>query len=162
MTKPLDKIYLVRSLREQLAQSHLAQGRRRLHQARRKLSGEKMRLQCQRLTQAKIETRLFDEIDRKEVTLDEFETYRGRIADLRDTWEKCRNRVRQAETQRDSARADVHQLSAIFQKRCRQRSTIKELCKEQDSKLEEENNRRKEEEVEEMVTNRFPVNDADY
>ena len=162
MTNPLDKICQVRSLREQLAQSHLAHGKRRLDQAHRKLADEKMRLQSQRLIQAKIEARLFDEIGRKEVTLDEFEAYCGRIAELRDRWQKCSNKVRQAQTKRDSARSDVHELSAVFQKRCRQHSAIKELCKVENSKQEEENNRWKEEEVEEIVANRFPVNDKDH
>lgn len=67
MDYPLDKLHQVRSLREQLAQSDLVQGRHRLDQADQEVSRKRRQLECHRLLQSKMQVRLFEEIDRKEV-----------------------------------------------------------------------------------------------
>ena len=107
MKDPLDKLHLVRSLREQLAQSDLAQGRHRLDQADQELSRKRARLQCHCRLKSKMEAQLFAEMDRQEVTLNEFETYCGRISDLSAKEKNCREKEQQAQAQKDSARAEV-------------------------------------------------------
>jgi hypothetical protein len=161
MDYPLDKLHQVRSLREQLAQSDLVKGRHRLDQAEQEVSRKQMRLKRHRLLQSQMEVRLFEEIDGKAVTLNEFESYRGRISDLHAEGEKCRERVRQAEMQKDSARAEADHLCAVFQKRLRESTKLKEFRNAWNAKVEEEKNWWMEEEMEEIVTNRFARKDAD-
>jgi hypothetical protein len=160
MDYPLDKLHQVRFLREQLAQSDFAQGRHRLDRADREVSRKQMHLDCHRLLQSKMQVRLFEEIGRKEVTLTEFESYRGRISDLRAEEKKCQESVRQAEILKDSASTEVDRLGAVLQKRLQESTKLKEIRNSWNAKVEEEKKWRMEEEMEEMVINRFSGKDA--
>ena len=155
MDYPLEKLQQVRTLREQTAQSDLAQGRHRLDQADRELAGRQMRLECHRALQSKMQAQLFNQIGRKAVTLDEFETYRDNLSDLRTEEKKCREMVQQAQTLKESANTEVDRLCAVFQQRCRQSTKLKEHRKAWDTKVEEEKDRRLEEEMDEIIVNRF-------
>lgn len=157
----LDKLYQVRSLREQLAQSDLARSRQRFEQADKELSNKQMQLKKHCLLQSKVEAYLFEKINRKEVNLTEFKTYRGRISELRTEGKKCGEKVRQAEIQKNSACVEVDHLSAVFQKRCRENTKLKEYRDAWNIRIQEEKHRSMEEEMEEMVMNRFSHNDAD-
>lgn len=159
MKLSLDKLQKVRSLREQSAKCDLVQGRCRLDQADQELSRKRMRLEHHRLTQSKLEVLLFGEIDRKEMTLNEFEVYCGRISDLRAEEQNCLKSVRQAEIQKDTAHAQVDRLSAALQNRCRQSTKLKEFCNAWNTKVEEEKKWRRQEEMEEIVNGRFSRND---
>ena len=161
MKDPMDQLQQVRSLREHLARTDLARGRHRLDQADQELSHQQADLERHRLFQVKMEALLFEEIGRKTVTLNEFETYRGRISDLRTEEKNCRERVREAEIHKDSAHAEVDRLGVVFQNRCRESTRLKEFRNARDTRREEEKNRRAEEEMEEMAINRFPCKDED-
>jgi hypothetical protein len=155
----LDKLQKVRVLREQLAQSDLAQGRRRLNHADQELSDVQMRLEHHRLIKLELETMLYGEIDNKEMTLNEFEIYCGRISDLRTEEENCLDSVRQAEIQKASVQAQVDHLSTVLQKRCRESTKLKEVCSAWNTKVEEEKKWWRQEEMEEMVASRYSHND---
>jgi hypothetical protein len=159
MNHSLDKLQKVRSLREQLAQCDLTQGRRRLDQADQELSRKRMDLKHLRLIKSKLEALLFSEIDHTEMTLYEFEVYRGRIRDLCAEEQNFLERVRQAEIQKDSTCAEVDRLSAALQKRCRESTKLKEFCTAWNTTVEEEKKWWEQEEMEEMVANRFSRND---
>jgi hypothetical protein len=159
MNLSLDKLQRVRSLREQSAQSDLVQGRRRLDQADQELSRKRTNLEHHRVTKSKLEALLFDAIDRKEVTLDEFEVYCNRIFDLSAEEQNYLEKVRQAEIQKDSAHAQVDLLSAALQKRCLESIKLKEFSKAWNTKVEEERRWRRQEEIEELVASRFSRND---
>ncbi len=156
-----EKLHQVRSLREQTAQSDLAQGRQRLDRAEQQLSAKRKRLARHRRFQSKMQAQLFTRIDHKTVTLNEFQTYRGRINDLQSEEKACRQRVHQAETRKDSARANVERLAAVFHQRRRQSAKLEPLRSTWKTRIEQERNRRAEEELEEMVANRFSLGNAD-
>lgn len=155
MDYPLKRLHVVRTLREQLAQSDLAAGRQRLDQADQALSRRQLHLEKHRLLKAEMEVQLFKQIDKKEVTVGELERYRGRIAELSIEEKKRQAEVQQAEICKGSAHKEVDLLVSVVQKRHRQRTKLKELRKVWNTKVEEEENWLAEEEMEEMVMNRF-------
>lgn len=161
MNYPLDQLHQVRSLREKLAQSDLAQGRNRLDQADQELNRTQADLESHRLHQSQMEARLFEEIACKKLTLNELEIYRGRMTDLRTEEENFRERVRQAKTQKDATRAEVDRLSAVFQQRCRESTKLEQHRKVWKTGFEDEIDQRMEDEMEEMVVHRFSRNDTD-
>ena len=155
MNDPLDRLHQVRSLRQQRAQTDLARGRRRLDRADEELSRRQRDLEGHRRFQAKMEALLFSRMDGKAVTLGELETYRGRVSDLRTEGKAFQENMRQAQIQKDSARAEAERLDAVFHKRCRESTRLEEYRKVRITRIEEEKNRRSEEEMEEMALNRF-------
>jgi len=158
MDYPLDKLHKVRVLREELAQSDLAAGRSRLHQAGQELSSKRTHLEGHRLHKSKMQIRLFDELESRAVTLNEFETYCDQISDLCAKEKKYQEKVHQAEIRNDSARQDVDRLRDVLQKRCRESAKLKEFRNTRNVKIEEDNSLWMEEEIEEMVTNQFVYN----
>jgi hypothetical protein len=156
----LDKLHQLRSLREQLAQSDLAQGRQRLDQADQELSNKQALLEDHRLLQLKMEALLFKGIGRKKVSLNDFESYCGRISDLRTEEKNHQERVQQAERQKESACEEVDRLSVALHRRCREITKLEVFRKAWAFKVEEEKNQQLEEEMEEIVVNRFRHNDS--
>lgn len=160
MAYALEKLNAVRALREQLAQSDLARGRQRLHQADEELARRQMDLECQCSLQSKMKASLFDEIDRKEVTLNDLKCYLGRISDLRTEEDNCREKVRQAVIQKDFAREDADRLCAQYQLRYKENVKLKTFRDAWMAKVEEEKRWWADEENEEMVMNRFYFKDS--